>query len=154
MESRNLKIKIGLLITLLLMLSAYFFYQNVNDDPLVLRELPENSTVSSADVPIDRSLADLELGGPETTVILPDKKVVAAPFKKKLSVESSVFNTDDIGGYYDEHALAPEDEIAQVLESGPIGKEVVYTKEFGDEIMSTEEHLSMQAEPVEVYVEP
>jgi hypothetical protein len=61
---------------------------------------------------------------------------------------------DGIGGYYEDYTLAPEDEVAQFLDQGPIG--VVdtnapgpgFTDEFTDEFTASEANLLMIVESV------
>ena len=53
-----------------------------------------------------------------------------------------------MGGYFDENALAPEDEVAQILDQGPIG--IVDANALGpgdsDEFMSSKGNMLMDVE--------
>lgn len=114
---------IGIVVTALMLLSVYFFYVRGKHEPVVLQGLTVSPMVSEAAYPKGKPLSGPEVDGiingdDFTSVEVTTNKAVGA--KKDKTAETGM---DVMGGYYEAYALAPEEEVAQVLDQGAIGVE-------------------------------
>jgi hypothetical protein len=156
---------VKIVLTTLMLLSAYFFYTSGKYEPVMLQDLTDSNVVSEAAYPKDKPLSANQADNILPVDVFPIAKVTTIKAightieeamaeqsneldaKKDKATETSV---DGMGGYYEEYALAPEDEVAQFLDQGPIG--VVDTNAqgtgFTDEFMVSEGDVLMDVESV------
>lgn len=116
---------IGIVVTTLIIVSAYFFTSG-DDGRIVLMDLASSSMDTDS---IYVEYKPLENIRRDDTANLENLLVAEGMAKKDISqaqknfTPNEVFTSgiDGIGGHYDENALAPEDEVVQTLDQGPIG---------------------------------
>ena len=159
---------IGMVLTALMLLSVYFFYVSGKHEPVMLQDLTDKPAVSEAAYPKGKLLsvppADniIPVDGFSIAEVTPIKAVghiiqeamvkqsSGLGAEKDKATETGVDSVDGMGGYYEAYALAPEDEVAQVLDQGPIG--VVDTNAqgpgFANEFMASEGNVLMNVESV------
>jgi hypothetical protein len=162
---------IRIVLTTLMLLAGYFFYTSGKHEPVMLQDLTDSPVVYEAAYLEDKPLSANQADNIVPVDVFPIAKVTtikavglitkeamaeqsnALDAKKDKATETSmdgVDGMDGIGGYYEDYTLAPEDEVAQFLDQGPIG--VVDTNApgpgFTDEFMASEGNLLMNVESV------
>jgi hypothetical protein len=118
---------IGKVVTALMMLSVYFFYVSGKHKPVVLQDLTDKPVVSEAAYSKGKPLSAPQVSESQQVVGFPIKGT--APKKNVIPSIAELIadplydkGVDGMGGYYEEYALGPEDEVSQFWEQGPMGE--------------------------------
>jgi hypothetical protein len=152
---------IGTVVTALMMLSVYFFYVSGKHKPVVLQYLTDKPVVSEAAYSKDKPLSEPQVNESQQVVGFPI--TWSAPKKSVIPVTAELIadplydkGVDGMGGYYEEYALGPEDEVSQVWDQGPMGEinSDAIAPGVGDELMQTDDVFLMGVEPSEGGTEP
>lgn len=156
-----MKILLALILLIAVVVTAIFYFNQESTEEAV--QLNENWSAGDTDLneSINPDSSQLDSIESAVTEVL-DEKLTEDSLSEELdgklreeiedvnTIDSGNAETDDIGGYYDENALAPEDETAQNWSQGPIGEENPnpIAPEAGSENMPTGEAAPIQDEPI------
>jgi hypothetical protein len=118
---------IGIIVTALMILLVYFFFYSAEDETIILQDLTDSPFVVDTAYLKDKQLPVLQVDDKvhavNSLVTKPTpKKAVSQVTVEFVAEQLSDMGMDAMGGYYDEYAIAPHEEVAQIEYRGPIGK--------------------------------
>ena len=150
---------IGISVAALTMLLVYFLFYSAQEETILLQDLTNSLLPADAAYLKDKQLPVLQVDDKVDAI----NSLITQPMPKKVlsqvefvAEQLSETGVDAMGGYYEEYAIAPEEEVAQIWDLGPIGKvnPNAVLPGVGEQLIVSDNVDYMKTQPIEKGTEP